>query len=125
MVEEKHCHLKYSICLRKIGVDMTELWIAGSVLLALVFGTFSVFWKIIQDVKKSLHARIDRNEDKLTERENHCTTVQEKFISIGAFDRFEKHLGSRFDGVKSEVGSLTKRIDDLVFTIRQNGKARP
>ena len=78
-------------------------WV-GCGLIALFGFSFGVFWKIMQDVKKSAHARIDRIETGLGD-----------YAKLSAVNGQYEHLSQA-------VNNLSTRIDNLIFTI--NGGKR-
>ncbi len=81
---------------------------------------FGAMWMMLQDVKKGVHARVERCEHVVDTVVADCKNKKDDFITISAFDRFEKHMGEKVDGVKSEVVHLTKRIDDWITVNRRN-----
>jgi len=94
----------------------TIAWFVG---ISSVF--FTAIWVIIQDVKKGIHKRVTNCEHVIDNLVSDCTRKKDDFITTKAFDRFENHLTNRFDGLDKNITGLTKRIDDLVLTVR-NGK---
>ena len=77
----------------------------------------------IRDVEKGCHARIDRCDHVLDDVVRDCHTKRDDFITVKAFDRFEFHLNSKFDGMSSSINHLTVRIDDFIKLSRNgNGK---
>lgn len=94
----------------------TIAWVAG-----LATTVFGVVWLLVQDVKRSAHARIQRVEHVIDTVVSDCSKKKDEFITTKAFDRFEGHLASRMDGFGKNIEHLTTRVDDLVFALR-NGK---
>jgi hypothetical protein len=95
-------------------------WITIGAFVAVATAFFAAMWAIIGDVKKSAHARIDRVEARVQGIVTDCSQKKDDFITTKAFDRFERHLSSQVDSVKTEVTHLTKRIDDWI-AISKNG----
>jgi len=91
-------------------------WFLG---IASVF--FTAVWAIVAESKKSAHARIGRLEHTVDGIIEACAKKQEDFITTKAFDRFENHLNTKFDGMNNSINHLTTRIDDFIRTNR-NGK---
>jgi hypothetical protein len=86
---------------------------------------FGAVWLLYQDVKKGVHARIERCENVIDDVVRECGRKKEDFITTKAFDRFEGHLTIRFDGLDKSITHLTQRVDDLVLTVRNgNGKLK-
>jgi len=90
--------------------------ISGAVVLILtVIGfIFKWGWNIIQDVKKGVHARVERCEHVVDGIIDACNKKKEDYISNKAFDRFEHHLNTKFDGMNNNINHLTTRIDDFI-----------
>ena len=76
----------------------------------------------IEDVKKGVHARVDRSDHVIDEIVRDCSRKKENFITTGAFDRFEKNLNVRFNGFDDNIKHLTERVDDLIIATR-NGSS--
>ena len=95
-----------------------QLWqfagiIAGGLITLFSF-SFAIFWKIISDVKKSAHARIDRIEKDSKEKVNkdQCETNVKVFSdSVNRLD--QTVIGFRTE-VTSQISNLTGRIDTLI-----------
>ena len=94
----------------------TIAWVAG--ISTTIFG---VVWLLVQDVKRSAHARIQRVEHVVDNMVVDCAKKKDDFITTKAFDRFEGHLVSRMDGFNKNIEHLTTRVDDLMLALR-NGK---
>ena len=73
---------------------------------------FGVFWKIIQDVKKSCHARIDRMDE-----------ASKDFVKNGAFNRVESAVEICRTEIVNNFVALNTRIDTLILAIN-GGKER-
>ena len=82
---------------------------------------FSIFWKIIIDVKKSFHSRVDRLEEKVDFK-----------VSKNGLDSFKEgftaqhiQLSNTVQSVNNEMhlgfGAVHARIDTLILAIK-NGK---
>ena len=82
---------------------------------------FGAMWLIIQDVKRGVHARIERCENVIDTVVVECSKKKEDFITTKAFDRFESNLTVRFNGFGDSIKHLTSRIDDLVIATRSDG----
>jgi hypothetical protein len=97
---------------------MTPHDLAIIVGLATVFGVaFSIFWRILTQMNKGCHARIDRLQANLDIADEHC------------LNRIQDHtegVTKRVDDLKldmhSHFGSLTNRIDALLLHFK-NGKS--
>jgi hypothetical protein len=94
---------------------MNELW-SAAVLLVLMFGSFGVFWKIIIDVKKSSHVRIDRLDTDMREMKTNCDNRLATYVNKEDLNRLDKDMKDGFNG-------LTSRIDNLLFAFT-NGKTK-
>jgi len=77
-------------------------------------GIFGGMWIVLQDIKKSAHARISRLENVMDEIVRDCGTKKDNFITMKAFDRLEVNITRRLDGTNT-------RIDDLLITLRNGG----
>jgi hypothetical protein len=84
---------------------------------------FGAVWLLFQDVKKGVHARVERCEHVVDSFVRECGNKKDDFITTKAFDRFENNLNTRFNGFDKNFEHLTERIDDLVLTIRNGGTA--
>ena len=103
---------------------MTD-WVLVGIFAGVSTAIFGAVWIIVQDVKKGVHKRCDRCEHVIDMFTQECAKKKEDFITTKAFDRFEGHLTTRFDGLDTNVSHLTQRIDDLVLTVRNgNGKLK-
>lgn len=96
-------------------------------LIAIVCGMggviFGAVWVLMTDCKKVFHARVARCEHALDAVAREAGIHHANFITTDAFDRFERNLNVRFDGVDANVQHLTTRIDDFIRSSR-NGKAK-
>lgn len=77
---------------------------------AIFFG----LWVILQDFKKGAHKRIDRLENVTDE-------IVRSSITTDALDRFERNMGTRLDGMQSQMATQNSRIDDLVMAVKNGG----
>ena len=82
---------------------------------AIIFGAV---WVLIDNSKKSLEGRIKNCEHVIDNMAADCARKKEDFITTRAFDRFEGHLNVRMDGFNKNFDHLTKRIDDLIHSLR-------
>jgi len=96
-------------------------WIlaSGAVMLVLTLTGF-IFgwgWRIISDVKKSAHARIDRLETRMHECDKICNARKNNVNEI---------LESKFSQLRGEMttgfSNLGGRIDGLILTLNGRGK---
>jgi len=94
---------------------MNELW-SAAVLLVLMFGSFGVFWKIITDVKKSSHSRMDRIETNMSDMKTDCNNRLASYVNKDDLNRLDKNMT---DG----LATLTGRIDNLLLAFT-NGKSK-
>lgn len=94
----------------------TEFWVAAAVLMTLMFGSFGVFWKIIADVKKSAHARIDRVETDFKNMETTCNNRLASYVNKDDLNRLDKNM-------TEGLSTLTGRIDNLLLAFT-NGKSK-
>ena len=78
---------------------------------------FGAVWILYQDVKKGVHARIGRLENVTDEIVRDCGKKKDEFITVRAFDRFEKNIMDRIDG-------MTKRFDDFLVYTRNGHKEK-
>jgi len=97
---------------------MNEWIIASGVLtlfLMVVGFIFKWGWNIIQDVKKSAHARLDRLEIRQHELDRNCSERK---------DNVNDNLNTGFTQVRNEMttgfGNINGRIDGLILTL--NGR---
>ena len=96
------------------GAIIVSVVVVGSVV-------FGAVWLLYQDVKKGVHARVERCEHAIDTFVSDCGKRKDDFITTKAFDRFENNLNTRFNGFDKNFEHLTERIDDLVMTVRNNG----
>ncbi len=96
---------------------MTELWVSGGVLLTLMFGSFGVFWKIITDVKKSSHSRMDRIETSMGDMKTDCNNRLATYVNKDDLNRVEKAVSDGFS-------SMSGRIDSLLLAFSNGIKKR-
>ena len=75
---------------------------------------FCGMWMLLQDFKKGAHKRIDRLENVTDE-------IVRDHITTRAFDRFDKNISTRLDGMQTQMGTTNSRIDDLTLAIRNGG----
>ena len=94
---------------------MNEIW-SAAVLLVLMFGSFGVFWKIIIDVKKSAHARIDRLDTDMKDMKTDCNNRLATYVNKNDLNRVEKTVTDGFN-------TMTGRIDSLLLAFT-NGKSK-
>ena len=94
---------------------MDQIW-SAAVLLVLMFGSFGVFWKIIADVKKSAHARIDRLDMSMEKMKTDCNNRLANYVNKEDLNRLDKNMT---DG----LSTLTGRIDNLLLAFT-NGKVK-
>ena len=94
---------------------MNDIW-SAAVLLVLMFGSFGVFWKIISDVKKSAHARIDRLDTSMEKMKTDCNNRLSTYVNKDDLNRLDKNMT---DG----LSTLTGRIDNLLLAFT-NGKTK-
>ena len=87
----------------------TIAWVVG--IGGSIFGGMYI---ILQDFKKGAHKRIDRLE-------NVCDEIVRDHITTGAFNRLEKNISTRLDGMQTQMGTTNSRIDDLILAINKNG----
>ena len=93
---------------------MNEILGAG-ILLVLVFGSFGVFWKIIQDVKKSAHARIDRLDTDMKDMKVDCNKRLSTYVNKNDMDGLRCDMNSQFN-------NLTTRIDSLLLVFKNGNR---
>ena len=91
----------------------TIAWFAGIGSLFL-----GIVWRLVESAKKDLSERIAKTEHVLDNICQDCAVKKDEFLTIKAFDRFEHHLSTRVDGLLKTIEHLTKRVDDLIFTLR-------
>ena len=85
--------------------------------IGIVAAVLGAVWIMVEAGKKSSHARIGRCENAIDEIVRDCGKKKDDFITVRAFDRFEKNIIDRLDGV-------TKRFDDFLIYARTNGKRK-
>ena len=77
---------------------------------------------IMNDAKKSSHARIDRLENVVDEIVRDCGKKKDNFITTHGFDRFETNMNNRLDGMATQLNTTNSRIDDLTkILLNKNG----
>jgi low affinity Fe/Cu permease len=86
-------------------------------------GIFAGMWILLQDIKKSAHARIGRLENVIDEIVRECGKKKEDFITTKAFDRFEGNINTRLDGMTTQMNTTNSRLDALTLAIR-NGSSK-
>jgi len=82
----------------------------GAGLIGLFGFSFGIFWKIIQDVKKSAHARLDRMENRMTDY------VKSSEIN-GQLRKIDTSLVEMRADSNTKFTSLTDRIDNLILLV--------
>jgi len=78
---------------------------------------FFGMWMILQDFKNGAHKRIDRLENVTDE-------IVRDHITTSAFDRLDKNISTRLDGMQGQMLTSNSRIDDLILAINKNGGAK-
>jgi hypothetical protein len=76
---------------------------------------FGIFWKIVMDVKKSSHARIDRVERDFSVMEATCNTRLASYVNKDDMKELRQDMHQQFHG-------LTKRIDSLLLALKNGHK---
>jgi hypothetical protein len=89
-------------------------WATIGVLVGIAAAFFTAVWVLVESAKKSAHARIQRCEHTIDMIVQDCGKKKDEYITVRAFDRFEKNIMDRLDGV-------TKRFDDFLIYARNGG----
>ena len=96
---------------------MTDFELAlkvGTAMIVLFGFSFGIFWKLLTDVKKSAHARIDRVEKDFSTMETVCNTRLATYVNKEDMKDLRVDMTNQFRG-------LTTRIDSLILVFK-NGK---
>jgi len=105
----------------------TIAWFVGisSAFLGTSYGMVSACKKDLENTVKVLTKnnadRIFKCEHVIDDVVRECHNKRDDFITVKAFDRFEFHLNTKFDGMSTSINHLTTRIDDFIKSNR-NGK---
>lgn len=98
--------------------EMNEWVVAAGAITVFVTVSGFIFgwgWKIIQDVKKSAHKRIDNVVEDMKDLENGCKSRLDTYVNKEDVNRIEKKVDEGFN-------ALTGRIDSLLLAF-SNGKS--
>lgn len=86
-------------------------------LLSLMSLSFGIFWKIIQDSKKSSHSRMDRIETSMGDMKTDCNNRLATYVNKDDLNRVEKAVSDGFS-------TMTGRIDSLLLAFTNGIKKR-
>lgn len=95
---------------------MNEWFIVSGAMILLITIVGFIFgwgWKVIQDVKKSAHARIERLEDDFKDMEHDCTTRLTTYVNKEDMNRLDTDM-------KDGFATLGGRIDNLILAYTKN-----
>ncbi|MBW1672062.1 MAG: hypothetical protein JRJ45_00200 [Deltaproteobacteria bacterium] len=98
-------------------------WELISIVAAVSATIFGAVWLLMNDCKRGISARVKRCEHAIDAVALEVGIKHENYVTVGALDRFERNLNTRFDGMSSNINHLTTRIDDFI-TANRNGKAK-
>jgi hypothetical protein len=106
--------------MNETGLADWQLILIFSTIAAIFFGAV---WFLVQDTKKSAHARMDRIETDFRTMETTCNTRLATYVNKDDVTKIDHRLDGMDKDIKSGFNTLTGRIDDLLLAFT-NGKRK-